>query len=99
MEVLIVSNEPTLKQLTQMINTIMGQRVLTEEQLSQIMAGAKRAFDKGGMPHVIDYLMKVTQADVDKDELTQFAETIRTNPQLGKDILEGRQQINYRKKK
>lgn len=94
-----MSNEPSLKQLTQMINTIMGQRVLSEEQLGQIMAGAKKAFDRGGMPQVIDYLMKVTQADVDKDELTQFAESVRANPQLGRDILEGRQQVRQGKKK
>jgi hypothetical protein len=94
-----MTNEPTLKQLTQMINTIMGQRVLSEEQLGQIMAGAKKSFDRGGMPDVIEYLMKVTQADVDKQELTQFAESIRNNPQLGKDILEGKKNIHNGKKK
>lgn len=82
-----------------MINTVMGQHVLSEEQLKQIMNGAKKAFDRGGMPSVVDYLMKVTQADVDKDEVNQFAETIRANPQLGKDILEGRKNIRGGKKK
>jgi threonine aldolase len=94
-----MSNEPNLKQLTNMINAVMGQRVLSEEQLGQIMAGAKRAFDRGGMPLVIEYLMRVTQADVDKEEVTQFAETIRSNPQLGRDILEGKKSINNGRKK
>lgn len=94
-----MSKEPTLGQLTNMINAVMGQKVLSEEQLGQIMDGAKRAFDRGGMPLVIEYLMKVTQADVDKNEVEQFAETIRANPQLGKDILEGKKSIKYGKKK
>jgi hypothetical protein len=94
-----MSNEPNLGQLTNMINAVMGQKVLNEEQLGQIMAGAKRAFDRGGMPLVVEYLMKVTQADVDKEEVTQFAETIRSNPQLGKDILEGRKSLKHGKKK
>ncbi|WP_028778134.1 hypothetical protein [Shimazuella kribbensis] len=94
-----MSNEPDLKQLTNMINAVMGQRVLNEQQLGQILAGAKRAFDRGGMPLVIEYLMKVTQADVDKEEVTQFAETIRSNPQLGRDILEGKKNINNGRKK
>jgi hypothetical protein len=94
-----MSNGPSFKQLTDMINSVMGQKVLTEKQLAQIMDGAKRAFDRGGMPLVIEYLMKVTQADVDKEEVTQFAETIRANPQLGRDILEGKRPIRQRKKK
>lgn len=94
-----MSNEPNLKQLTNMINAVMGQRVLSEEQLGQIMAGAKRAFDRGGMPLVVEYLMKVTQADVDKDEVTQFAETIQANPQLGRDILEGKKSVKQGRKK
>ncbi|MXQ53757.1 hypothetical protein [Shimazuella alba] len=94
-----MSNEPNLGQLTNMINTVMGQKVLSEQQLGQIMNGAKRAFDKGGMPMVVEYLMRVTQADVDVEEVTQFAETIRANPQLGRDILEGKKSINQGKKK
>lgn len=94
-----MSNGPDLGQLTNMINSVMGQKVLSEQQLAQIMAGAKRAFDRGGMPLVVEYLMKVTQADVDKEEVTQFAETIRANPQLGKDILEGKKSIKNGKKK
>ncbi|WP_044642184.1 hypothetical protein [Risungbinella massiliensis] len=88
-----------LKSLTNMINSFLGTRVLSEQQLNVIMQGAKTAFDRGGMPAVIEYLMKVTQADVDKNELTRFAENVRKNPQIGKDILDGKRSLKGSKKK
>lgn len=88
-----------LKALTNMINSFMGTRVLSEQQLNVIMKGAKTALERGGMPAVIEYLMKVTQADVDKSELTQFAESVRKNPQIGKDILDGKRSLKGTKKK
>lgn len=90
---------PSMKDLAQMINNIMGHRVLSEQQLNKIMEGAKKVYEKGGMPAVIQYLMKVTQADVDAQELTQFAESVKSNPQLGMDILEGKKSIRPPKKK
>ncbi|PTM59975.1 hypothetical protein [Desmospora activa] len=84
---------PSVKQLTEMINSMMGQRVLTEQQLNQILAGAKRANERGGMGAVLDYLMKVTQADVEKGELQDFAQDIKRNPQLGMDFLQGKRRI------
>jgi hypothetical protein len=83
----------TIKELTQMINSIMGGRVLTEEQLERILHGARQAHDKGGMNAVLDYLMKVTQADVDFDQLKQFAKNVQTDPNLGMDILKGKKKI------
>lgn len=90
---------PPMKNLAQMINNIMGHRVLSEQQLNRIMEGAKKVYEKGGMPAVIQYLMRVTQADVDAQELTQFAENVKNNPQLGMDILEGKKSIRPPKKK
>ncbi|SFI97006.1 hypothetical protein [Thermoflavimicrobium dichotomicum] len=87
---------PSIKDLTQMINSVMGHQVLTEQQLQKIMAGAKIAHQKGGMNAVLEYLMHVTQADVDKNELRSFADSIQKNPQLGMDILQGKK--NIRKK-
>lgn len=84
---------PSVKQLTDMINSMMGQRVLTEKQLNQILAGAKRANERGGMSAVLDYLMKVTQADVGKDELHDFAKDIKRNPELGMDFLQGKRKL------
>ncbi|WP_140413536.1 hypothetical protein [Marininema halotolerans] len=84
---------PNHKEMTQLINTMMGQNVLTEKQLGQILEGARRANERGGMSSVLDYLMKVTQADVDKDELTEFADSVRTNPQVGMDLLNGKRGI------
>lgn len=81
---------PSVKELTQMINSVLGQSVLTEQQLNQILQGAKKAHQQGGMNAVLDYLMKVTHADVGKDELKQFADSIRSNPKMGMDILQGK---------
>lgn len=81
---------PSVKELTQMINSVLGQNVLTEQQLNHILQGAKRAHQQGGMSAVLDYLMRVTQADVGKQELKQFADSVRANPKMGMDILQGR---------
>ncbi|GAA5344069.1 hypothetical protein PLACP1_02290 [Planifilum fimeticola] len=81
---------PSVKELTQMINSVLGQSVLTEQQMNHILQGAKKAHQQGGMGAVLDYLMKVTQADVSKQELKQFADSIRSNPKVGMDILQGR---------
>lgn len=87
------ASDKTLKELTDMINAVMGHRVLTEEQMQRIMRGAKKAYDQGGMVAVLEYLMKVTQANVDLNELKQFADTVRANPNLGMDILQGKKKF------
>ena len=74
---------PSVKELTQMINSVLGQSVLTEQQLNQILQGAKKAHQQGGMNAVLDYLMKVTHADVGKQELKQFADSVQSNPEDG----------------
>ncbi|SEN66150.1 hypothetical protein [Lihuaxuella thermophila] len=89
---------PSMRDLAQMINSVMGHKVLTEQQLEQIMRGAKRAHDQGGMNAVLAYLMKVTQADVDLKELKQFANNVKSNPDLGKDILQGKKGIPRKRK-
>ncbi|MBA4543660.1 MULTISPECIES: hypothetical protein [Thermoactinomyces] len=94
----MAGNEITVKDLVQMINSVMGQRVLTEQQMEQILAGAKRAHDRGGMNAVLEYLMKVTRADVDFKELKQFADSIRADPSLGMDILQGKKKVPRKKK-
>jgi len=88
---------PSIKDLANMINAVMGNRVLTEEQLERIMQGAKKAYDKGGMAAVLEYLMKVTQADVDFHELKQFADAVQSNPHLGMDILQGKKKLPRKK--
>jgi hypothetical protein len=80
---------PSTKELTRMINSVLGQKVLTEHQLEQIQKGAMQAYRKGGMDGMIWYLMHVTGADVDPNEMRKFADFIRSNPQVGKNILEG----------
>lgn len=89
----------SMKQLAEMINGIMGRNVLSERQLQQIMEGAKRANREGGMSAVLDYLLRVTQADVDKGDLKRFADQIQANPQLGMDILKGRKRPNLKRKR
>lgn len=89
----------SMKQLADMINGIMGRKVLSEHQLQQIMEGAKRANREGGMNAVLDYLLKVTQADVDKGDLKRFANQIQANPQLGMDILQGRKRPNLKRRR
>lgn len=94
-----MEREPSMQGLAQMINSIIGHNVLTEQQLKRIMQGAQKAHHQGGMGAVIDYLMKVTQADVDKQELTQFAEQVQSNPDVGREILRGKRNVRYTRKR
>jgi hypothetical protein len=89
---------PSFKDLTNMINSVMGQDVLTEKQMEQIMNGAKKANERDGIEGVLGYLMKVTQADVDQSELKEFAHQVQEDPSLGLDILQGKTKINRKKK-
>jgi hypothetical protein len=84
---------PSMKDLAHMINAIMGRSVLSERKMEQIMEGAKRAHERGGMDAVLQYLMKVTQADVDFGELKRFANQVQKNPQKGLDILQGKRSL------
>lgn len=93
-----MSTGPSFKDLTNMINSVMGQDVLTEKQMEQIMNGAKKANDRDGIDGVLNYLMKVTQADVDKGELKEFADQVQEDPSLGLDILQGKSKIKRKKK-
>ena len=93
-----MSTGPSFKDLTNMINSVMGQDVLTEKQLEQIMSGAKKANDREGIEGVLGYLMKVTQADVDQDELKEFANQVQEDPGLGMEILQGKTKLNRKKK-
>ncbi|SEM69510.1 hypothetical protein [Lihuaxuella thermophila] len=87
-----------MQNLADMINQVMGKKVLTEQQLEQIMQGAQKALGQGGMTAVLEYLMKVTQADVEMDELVQFSHRVKSNPDLGMDILQGKKQISRKSK-
>lgn len=91
-------NVPPMRNLADMINHVMGQKVLTEQQLEQIMREAGKERDQGGMTAVLEYLMKVTQADVEMDELKQFANHVKSNPDLGMDILQGKKRIPRKNK-
>ena len=51
------------------------------------------------MGAVLDYLMRVTQADVSKQELKQFADSIRSNPKVGMDILQGKRVSRFGREK
>lgn len=93
----MAGNEPSIKDLAQMINSVMGQRVLSEQQLQQIIQGAKNARERGGMNAVLEYLMKVTQADVDMGELQKFAKEVEKNPNQGMEILKGKRKLNRKR--
>ncbi|WP_124728055.1 hypothetical protein [Staphylospora marina] len=87
----------SIKDLVQMINTIMGGKVLTEEKMEKILHGARQAHEKGGMEAVLQYLMKVTQADVEMEELQQFAKRVQADPTMGMDILKGKRKLPRKK--
>lgn len=95
----MAGNSPSTREMVQLINNVLGQHVLSEQQLNQIMKGAKKAHERGGMASVLEYLMKVTQADVEKGEVEQFAKSVQKDPQKGMDILQGKRKAPRNRKK
>lgn len=85
-------NRGTIREVASWVNSIMGRSVITEEQLSKIIGEARRAHERGGMEAVFDYLLRVTQADVDRDSLRGFAEQVRRDPQKGVSMVKRQQQ-------
>lgn len=72
-----MSERPSTKQLSQWINQVMGQDVMSEAKLDTILRNAKKAHDRNGINGMLDYLQHITKAPVSKQELRQFGRSVK----------------------
>lgn len=78
--------KPSKKAVSDLINKVAGQTVMTEKKLDQIMTGAKKKFDSKGMTGFLEYLRDVTQAPVTTDWMKGIVDQLKT-PDGMKDVV------------
>lgn len=78
--------KPSKKAVSDLINSVAGQPVMTEKKLEQIMTGAKKKFDTKGMTGFLEYLRDVTQAPVSIDWMKGIVSEIKTSDGMKKVI-------------
>lgn len=74
---MVTEQRPTKKDFVDLINAVMGQKVMTEEQLTNFLNGAKQVRDKSGNEALLEYIQQATNAPVGKDQLRGLADEIK----------------------
>ncbi len=85
----MADQKPTKKDFVDLINTVMGQQVMNEDQLTQFLNNAKKAKETHGTEGLLEYIQRVTNAPASKDQLRRLAEQIKEtgNPASALDFL------------
>lgn len=78
--------KPSKKAVSDLINKVAGQPIMTEKKLEKIMVGAKKKFDSNGMTGFLEYLRDVTQAPVSTDWMKGIVDQIKTSDGMKKVI-------------
>lgn len=79
----MTNQRPTKKDFADLINTVMGRQVMTEQQLDQFLHEAKRVKDNQGTDGLVEYIQKITNAPASKDQLKGLAEQIQKTGSAG----------------
>ena len=85
----MADQKPTKKDFVNLINTVMGQEVMTENQLTDFLDNAKKINDSKGTEGLLEYVKQVTNAPASKDQLRELANRIKKtgNPIEALDFL------------
>lgn len=91
-----MSEKPSKKDFAQLINSVLGENVMTEQKLDRILREAKKANKERGAEGVFDYLRKITNAPVTNDEIKNIADMVKNSggPQQALDQLKRQKIIN-----
>ncbi len=87
----MAGQKPTKKDFVDLINTVMGQKIMTEDQLTNFLHNAKNVKDTKGTEGLLEYIQRVTNAPASKDQLKNLADEIKRtgNPGSAIDFLKG----------
>lgn len=69
--------KPTKKDFVDLLNSVMGKEVMTENQLTRFLNEAKHVNDTQGTQGVLEYIQQVTNAPASKDQLSKLAKKIK----------------------
>lgn len=93
-----MSEKPSKKDFANLINSVMGQDVMTEQKLDRILREAKRANDTKGSEGLFDYLRDLTNAPVNNDQIRNIADMVKHSggPDQALDTLKKQKLLNER---
>lgn len=91
-----MSGKPTKKDFANLINTVLGQDVMTEKKLERILQEAKKANAARGTEGLFDYLRELTNAPVTNEQIGDIAEMVKKsgNPEQALKKLKNQKLIN-----
>ena len=72
-----MSGKPSKKDFANLINSVLGQNVMTEQKLEQILQEAKKANATKGPEGLFDYLRELTNAPVNNEQVRSIADMVR----------------------
>lgn len=96
-----MSGKPSKKDFANLINSVLGQDVMTEQKLDRILQEAKKAHDTKGSDGLFDYLRRLTNAPVDNDQIRGIADVVKHSggPERALESLKKQKLINERQAK
>lgn len=74
-----MSGKPTKKDFANLINSVLGQDVMTEQKLDRILREAKHANDTQGPDGLFNYLRELTKAPVSNDQIRSIADMVKNS--------------------
>lgn len=72
-----MSGKPSKKDFANLINSVLGQNVMTEKKLERILQEAKHANDTKGAEGLFNYLRELTNAPVSNDQVRSIADMVK----------------------
>lgn len=82
----MANQRPTPKDFVDLINTVMGQQIMTEDQLTRFLNEAKNVHDNRGTQGLLEYIQQVTNAPASQDQLENLANHIQQTGNPGSTI-------------
>ncbi|MGD9677721.1 MAG: hypothetical protein AB7V16_05085 [Vulcanibacillus sp.] len=85
----MTEQKPDKKDFVNLINSVMGKKVMSESQLTQFLDEARIVNETKGTEGFLDFVQKNTNAPASKDQLRKLAENIKNtgNPFEAMDFL------------
>lgn len=72
-----MSGKPSKKDFANLINSVLGQDVMTEQKLDHILQEAKKTNATKGPEGLFDYLRELTNAPVNNDQIRGIADMVK----------------------
>ena len=91
-----MSGKPSKKDFADLINSVVGQEIMTEQKLDRILRDAKKANETKGPEGLFDYLRQITNAPVSNDQIRGIAEMVKKSggPEQALETLKKQKLLN-----